>query len=199
MSLNDELQSREFHPIDPDLTPKFVNRGPGLHSGKTVVSAFQGSNTLPRAGQKKKLAGSHTVDDSEIVITKKLTGGGSSVRIRIGGAARSPTENIDVTKNWREPELSGACKELVRNETVIGEESDQTPNLSPTEKPLATQLSFDSKVGDPAGGSASSAATGSQSNISGKSRQILPRSTSVKQVQAKPQSISSSTTKQQGR
>ena len=37
------------------------------------------------------------MDDSEIVITKKLTnGGGSSVRIRIGGSARSPTEQV----NW---------------------------------------------------------------------------------------------------
>ena len=35
------------------------------------------------------------MDDSEIVITKKLTnGGGSSVRIRIGGSARSPTEQV---------------------------------------------------------------------------------------------------------
>ena len=60
----------------------------------------QGSNTLPRAGQRNKLkpiAGSvdRCVDDSEIVITKKLTnGGGSSVRIRIGGSARSPTEQV---------------------------------------------------------------------------------------------------------
>ena len=34
------------------------------------------------------------MDDSEIVITKKLSGGGSSVRIRIGGSARSPTEQV---------------------------------------------------------------------------------------------------------
>ena len=199
VSLNDELQSREFHPIDPDLTPRFVNRGPGLHSGRTVVSAFQGSNTLPRAGQKKKQAGSHTVDDSEIVITKKLTGGGSSVRIRIGGAARSPTEHIDVTKNWREPEFSGACKEGVRNETVIGQDTQTNTNFSHLEKPSLARLSSDSKVGDPAGGSASSTASGIQSNISGKSRQILPRSASVQQTPAKPQSISSSNTKRQGK
>ena len=58
---------------------------------------LQGSNTLPRAGQRNKLKqspGLGTVDDSEIVITKKLTGGGSSVRIRIGGSARSPTEQV---------------------------------------------------------------------------------------------------------
>ncbi len=57
------------------------------------------------------------MDDSEIVITKKLTGTGSSVRIRIGGSARSPTENIEKeTDNWPEsrqretgsgPELPG--------------------------------------------------------------------------------------------
>ena len=198
VSLNDELQTKDFHPIDPDLTPKFVNRGPGLHSGKTVVSAFQGSNTLPRAGQKKKQAGSYAVDDSEIVITKKLTGGGSSVRIRIGGAARSPTEHIDVTKNWREPGLSGACKEGVRNDTGIGQDTLQNTNFSQLEKPLAAQLSFDSKVGDPAGGSASGIVSGIQSNISGKSHQTLPRSASVQQAQAKPQSISSSNTKRQG-
>ena len=34
------------------------------------------------------------MDDSEIVITKKLSGGGSSVRIRIGGSARSPTQQV---------------------------------------------------------------------------------------------------------
>ena len=51
------------------------------------------------------------MDDSEIVITKKLTGGGSSVRIRIGGAARSPTENIQsASDNWVEPVTgSGPC------------------------------------------------------------------------------------------
>ena len=45
-----------------------------------------------------------SVDDSEIVITKRLSGPGSSVRIRIGGSARSPTENIEeVTDNWPGP------------------------------------------------------------------------------------------------
>ena len=40
------------------------------------------------------------------MITKKLTGTGSSVRIRIGGSARSPTENIEkVTDNWPESRL----------------------------------------------------------------------------------------------
>ena len=48
-----------------------------------------------------------SVDDSEIVITKRLSGPGSSVRIRIGGSARSPTENIEkVTDNWPESRLS---------------------------------------------------------------------------------------------
>ena len=70
-------------------------------------SSFQGSNTLPRAGYKKTLSEDHqtgSVDDSEIVITKKLTGAGSSVRIRIGGSVRSPTENIEsASDNWVEP------------------------------------------------------------------------------------------------
>ena len=39
------------------------------------------------------------MDDSEIVITKKLSGGGSSVRIRIGGSARSPTQQV--WQGWR--------------------------------------------------------------------------------------------------
>ena len=70
-----------------------------------MLSAFQGSNTLPRTGAKNKTnQASSSVDDSEIVITKKLTGGGSSVRIRIGGSARSPTENIqEASDNWVEP------------------------------------------------------------------------------------------------
>ena len=60
---------------------------------------------MPRAGARNKASTAATSqDDSEIVITKKLTGGGSSVRIRIGGSARSPTENIQsVSDNWVEP------------------------------------------------------------------------------------------------
>lgn len=99
VSLNnqDNDVSRQFKPIDPDIS----NR---LSQG----SAFQGSNTLPRAGTKKKTLaageGGSSVDDSEIVITKKLTGAGSSVRIRIGGSARSPTQNIEsASHNWVEP------------------------------------------------------------------------------------------------
>ena len=78
--------------------------------GSEQQSSFQGSNTLPRAGAKKKTtAGGGSVDDSEIVITKKLTGTGSSVRIRIGGSARSPTENIEkVTDSW--PAEAAAAK-----------------------------------------------------------------------------------------
>ena len=52
--------------------------------GSDQGPSFQGSNTLPRAGTKKKtvtgIVGGGSVDDSEIVITKKLTGTGSSVR-----------------------------------------------------------------------------------------------------------------------
>jgi hypothetical protein len=61
-----------------------------------TLSTLQGSSTLPRASQrnKRQVPGS-TVDDSEIVITKKLSGGGSSVRIRIGGSARSPTQQVE--------------------------------------------------------------------------------------------------------
>ena len=68
----------------------------------TTFCILQGSNTLPRAGQRNKLKqpGLGSVDDSEIVITKKLTGGGSSVRIRIGGSARSPTEQVRLWRCW---------------------------------------------------------------------------------------------------
>ena len=68
----------------------------------TNFCILQGSNTLPRAGQRNKLKqpGLGSVDDSEIVITKKLTGGGSSVRIRIGGSARSPTEQVRWRRCW---------------------------------------------------------------------------------------------------
>ena len=83
---------------------RIVQRGPV--PPLSPVSSFQGSNTLPRAGAKKnKVPGGQggSVDDSEIVITKKLTGTGSSVRIRIGGSARSPTENIEkVSDSWVE-------------------------------------------------------------------------------------------------
>ena len=88
-----------------DSSYRIINRDPSL-------SAFQGSNTLPRAGAKNKPSqATASVDDSEIVITKKLTGGGSSVRIRIGGSARSPTENIQsASENWVEPGTgSGPC------------------------------------------------------------------------------------------
>ena len=95
-----------------------------------MLSAFQGSNTLPRAGAKNKTnPASSSVDDSEIVITKKLTGGGSSVRIRIGGSARSPTENIQsASDNWVEPAtgsgpgLAGGGKISSENKTITGGE-----------------------------------------------------------------------------
>ena len=71
------------------------------------------------------------MDDSEIVITKKLTGTGSSVRIRIGGSARSPTENIDsVTDNWPESRL----REPGPRETGSG--PDQLPGKIPRNNEL---------------------------------------------------------------
>ena len=71
------------------------------------------------------------MDDSEIVITKKLTGTGSSVRIRIGGSARSPTENIEsVTDNWPESRL----REPGPRETGSG--PDQLPGKIPRNNEL---------------------------------------------------------------
>ena len=90
---NDSGQNKvpEFQHIDRDL----INKGQGVHAGRTFVPAFSGSNTLPKAGlRKKKVAtGAESVDDSDIVITKRVTGGGSSVRIRIG-SARTPVEEL---------------------------------------------------------------------------------------------------------
>ena len=70
--------SRQFHPIEPDLGRPDTNSPP-------PSSAFTGSNTLPRALARRRPGpgpAEQTVDDSEIVITKRLTGAGSSVRIR---------------------------------------------------------------------------------------------------------------------
>lgn len=60
--------------------------------------SFSGSNTLPRARPSKQpgeSSGPAPDTDSEIVITKSAVTeavGASSVRIRIGGSARSPTQ-----------------------------------------------------------------------------------------------------------
>ena len=61
------------------------SRSPEDSGSKSEI--FQGSHTLPRSGaakSKKAQTKQKTVDDSEVIITRRLSSGGNSVRIQIG-------------------------------------------------------------------------------------------------------------------
>lgn len=100
-----------------------------------LSSSFQGSHTLPRAGRKrdKRSPQSQTSnDDSDVVITRRMSSeGNSSVRIQIGTVASSGGTSTNTTSSSKKKSFASRRKYTLEELEVEGFEPSSNTDSEP--------------------------------------------------------------------